>query len=291
MINVMKDYYPDPLNYIIVFEMPLVLNAAVKKIKFLTKSNMSEYVDDENRLECWGGQDTWEYKFEPESRHSNGLKEEGRKKTVTFAGSPMVASPSADSLGSALSSNSGGGSGGGGPQGVDLLHLTPAQEVVFSTSPLGDLTGKVSLTNTSGKPLGYKIKTTSPEKYRVRPSTGCISPGQSVTVEIHVSGQKEVSSLNRDKFLVTAVLLDREDIPAPQLTDALRTQTPDGQYRLRCNLAGAPETGSGIGQVFASPPPAAAPEDPARQVCEVANVSKKVAQLVEGQQQLAGQVK
>ena len=41
-------------------------------------------------------------RFEPESRQSNGSKEEGRKKTVTFAGSPMVASPSADSLGSAL---------------------------------------------------------------------------------------------------------------------------------------------------------------------------------------------
>jgi len=298
MINVMKDYYPDPLNYIIVFEMPWVLNAAfkiikawlppqaVKKIKFLTKSNMSEYVDDENRLECWGGLDTWEYKFEPEAR--NGLKEEGRKKTVTFAGSPMVASPSVDSLGSALSSNSAGGSGG--PQGVDLLYLSPAQEVVFSTSPLGDLTGKVSLTNTSGKPLGYKIKTTSPEKYRVRPSTGSISPGQSVTVEIHVSGQKEVASLSRDKFLVTAVLLDREDIPASQLADALRTQTPDGQYRLRCNLAGAPETGSGIGPIYASPLPAgaASPEDPARQV---ANVGKKLAQLVEGQQELAGQVR
>ena len=24
---------------------------------------MSEYVDDENRLECWGGLDTWEYKW------------------------------------------------------------------------------------------------------------------------------------------------------------------------------------------------------------------------------------
>merc|ERR1712210_395403 len=101
---------------------------------------------------------------------------------------------------------------------------------------------------------------------RVRPSTGSISPGQSVTVEIHVSGQKEVASLSRDKFLVTAVLLDREDIPASQLADALRTQTPDGQYRLRCNLAGAPETGSGIGPIYASPLPAgaASPEDPAR---------------------------
>ena len=141
---------------------------------------------------------------------------------------------------------------------------------------------------------------------RVRPSTGSISPGQSVTVEIHVSGQKEasskfskivditfdqVASLSRDKFLVTAVLLDREDIPASQLADALRTQTPDGQYRsicwswwsaqcsnnvvfrLRCNLAGAPETGSGIGPIYASPLPAgaASPEDPARQVWEGTN--------------------
>ena len=36
--------------------------AAVKKIKFLTKSNMGEYVDEENRLEAWGGADSWEYK-------------------------------------------------------------------------------------------------------------------------------------------------------------------------------------------------------------------------------------
>ena len=38
--------------------------------------------------------------------------------------------------------------------------------MVFSASPLGDLTGRVALTNTSGRNLGYKIKTTSPEKYR-----------------------------------------------------------------------------------------------------------------------------
>ena len=36
MINTMKDYYPDPLNYIIVFEMPWVLNAAFKIIKVNT---------------------------------------------------------------------------------------------------------------------------------------------------------------------------------------------------------------------------------------------------------------
>lgn len=63
IIGMLKDYYPWMVNYILVFEMPWVLNAAwkvikawlpaaaVKKIKFLTKSNMGEYITDDNRLE------------------------------------------------------------------------------------------------------------------------------------------------------------------------------------------------------------------------------------------------
>ena len=35
MINTMRDFYPNPLNYILVFEMPWVLNAAFKIIKVL----------------------------------------------------------------------------------------------------------------------------------------------------------------------------------------------------------------------------------------------------------------
>lgn len=312
MINTMKDFYPDPLNYILVFEMPWVLNAAfkiikawlppaaVKKIKFLTKSNMSEYVDDENRLEAWGGQDSWEYKWEPENKLSNGV--EARKKTVTFAGSALAPSNSADSLGSALSSGSSGPAASGqpgpqqGPQGTDLLRLTPPQEVVFSPSQLGDLTGKVTLSNTSGRPLGYKIKTTSPEKYRVRPSTGSLASGQSVTVEIHVSSSqaKEPSTLLRDKFLVTAVLLDREDTPGPQLAEALRTTAPDGQYRLRCQLAGVAgeqNSSQGPAPVYSShaiPTSPPQPEDPVRQV---AIIGRKVAQLVEGQEQISSQLR
>ena len=46
--------------------------AAVKKIKFLTLSNMNEYVNDENRLEEWGGTDTWQYSWVPESATTEG---------------------------------------------------------------------------------------------------------------------------------------------------------------------------------------------------------------------------
>lgn len=161
-------------------------------------------------------------------------------------------------------------------------------QVVFSASPLGDLTGRVALTNTSGKPLGYKIKTTSPEKYRVRPSTGCLGPGAAVTVEIHVSGQaRDTATLGRDKFLVTAVLLEKEDTPPAALAEALRTTTPDGQYRLRCQLAGAPEHHAPAPHL-SSPPAPPVPEDPARQL---ASIGRRVGQLVEGQEQLAGQLR
>jgi len=78
MIKVFTDYYPDVLNYILVFEMPWLLNAAwkiikgwmpaagVKKIKMLTKSNLHEFVAPDQALVAWGGKDSWEYKFQEE---------------------------------------------------------------------------------------------------------------------------------------------------------------------------------------------------------------------------------
>ncbi|XP_059088816.1 motile sperm domain-containing protein 2-like isoform X1 [Tigriopus californicus] len=75
MIGVFKDYTPWNLNYILVYDMPWVLNAAwkvikswlpasaVKKIKFLNKQNIGEYVNSNQRFTAWGGSDPWEYEF------------------------------------------------------------------------------------------------------------------------------------------------------------------------------------------------------------------------------------
>ena len=212
---------------------------------------------------------------------------------MTFANpTPVMAqSPSQDSLGSALSQTSNNPSGQ-----VDILRLSPGQEVgrvvklffilllfqvVFSNTGAGDLAGRVQIQNISSKVVGYKIKTTSPEKYRVRPSTGSLSPGLTATVEIHVSGGQATStpsSLVRDKFLITAVFLESSELGQQQLADALKTSKPDGQYRLRCQLAGnlseqsgGPQLGglgqglgTGVGQVET---------DGSRQV---ANILKKV---------------
>jgi len=260
MIGALKDYYPDPLNYILVFEMPWVLNAAfkviktllppaaVKKIKFVNKTNMDEFVNGDNQLEEWGGTNPWQYQFEEEITQ-NGSKDSGFKdiredvckKMVTFASqSPNLV------LASPLSHMSGVGNIAASSQ-VDILRISPGQEVTFSNTVAGDLMGKIQIQNISTKVVGYKIKTTSPEKYRVRPSTGILGPGQSATVEMNVSGGYAMtpSSLVRDKFLVTAVILESSELGQQQLAEALKTSRPDGQYRLKCNLSGNVEDQDG----------------------------------------------
>ncbi|KAE9545090.1 hypothetical protein AGLY_000633 [Aphis glycines] len=80
LINLLKMYYPAFLNYIIIFEMPWVLNAAfkiiktwlpakaVKKIKFLSKHNLNEFVSKESIMVSWGGEDNYKFNFEPENK-------------------------------------------------------------------------------------------------------------------------------------------------------------------------------------------------------------------------------
>ena len=130
-----------------------------------------------------------------------------------------------------------------------LQGLTLILQVVFSATSAGDLSGKIQIQNISTQIVGYKIKTTSPEKYRVRPSTGSLTPGLTATVEIHVSGGQATipTSLARDKFLITAVFLESSELGQQQLAEALKTSRPDGQYRLRCQLGGSLAEQAGLG--------------------------------------------
>jgi len=268
IIGVFKDYYPWMLNYILVFEMPWVLNAAwkvikawlpaaaVKKIKFLNKNTMNEYIDDDNRRECWGGNDMWEYTFEPEiikpqlNGHPESIEDSDQRnpaesrKTVTFA--EVKSSASIDSLSSSIVSVT--------PTGPDILKLIPNHEVIFEPAANGDLMSRVQLINTSDKKVAFKIKTTSPEKYRVRPSSGLLSPSQETSVSLYVptghsGGNSPVAG--KDKFLITAVYVEEEDVSSSRLQEILKTKKADGHYRLRCHLAGqmtppqSPNPGSG----------------------------------------------
>lgn len=85
LIGLFKTYYPNYLNYIIIYEMPWVLNAAFKiiktwlpakaiqKIKFVNKVTLKDYVDPDNALVSWGGNDNFTFTFVPETQAAAGL--------------------------------------------------------------------------------------------------------------------------------------------------------------------------------------------------------------------------
>ena len=215
------------------------------------------------------------------------IKDETKKK-VTFA---MVQSPSQDSvasIGSSLSINNNNNTDGS--TGAGILVISPSHEVLFSPSAAtGDLTAKLQIQNVSQKPVGYKIKTTSPEKYRVRPSTGSLGPGLSASVEIHCSGSGASAAsgawtLVRDKFLITGIFLESPDISAQILQEALKSTKPECQHRLRCQVSGPPSAsaapGSQTGDAFSAHPGSSGlpglPVTELDQNRQMANIMKKV---------------
>lgn len=81
-----------------------------------------------------------------------------------------------------------------------------------------------------------QVKTTAPDKYRVRPSMSSLAPGASLVVEIYVPfalvGSPE--SLIRDKFLITAISVENEHLSQSQITEIVKVT--QAKCFLSCNV-------------------------------------------------------
>jgi len=68
----------------------------------------------------------------------------------------------------------------------------------------------LSLQNPSSDPVAFKVKTTAPKQYCVRPNSGRIEPGQHVEVQVLLQAMKEDPAPDakcRDKFLVQTIAI------------------------------------------------------------------------------------
>lgn len=65
----------------------------------------------------------------------------------------------------------------------------------------------------------WQMKTTSPEKFRVRPSAGCLTPGNSTTISVTLLPGFQLGGLSRDKFLVMSMPIESVDLSAQELTE------------------------------------------------------------------------
>jgi len=266
MIDILKDYYPYVLNYILVMDMPWVLNAAwkiikawlpagaVKKIKFVNKNTIDEFVPYDQKFVHWGGEDDWAYEFVDEKPQKSTLENsEPTEKTpidhqvltngfASEPNSPLVEKPiqeifqqtnhvesseisstmssatvsfSADSesckffcfcflnlvivfcdprsfLKYLLSDNA-------------EVDINPKDELVFLKGSKG-LMAAISITNRTSSLIAFKIKTTSPERYRVRPSLGLSTANGVTKIEVFYQPvnpeSDDYSDVLKDKFLI-----------------------------------------------------------------------------------------
>ncbi|XP_007052122.2 PREDICTED: vesicle-associated protein 1-3 isoform X1 [Theobroma cacao] len=89
----------------------------------------------------------------------------------------------------------------------DLINIQPT-ELKFPFELRKQSTCSMQLTNKTEKYVAFKVKTTNPKKYCVRPNTGVVLPGSTCNVTVTMQAQKEAppDMQCRDKFLLQSVV-------------------------------------------------------------------------------------
>lgn len=112
-----------------------------------------------------------------------------------------------------------------------VLHIEPGNELRFR-GPFNEVvTADLKLTNPSDKKVCFKVKTTAPKRYCVRPNSGVLDSKNSVTVSVMLQPfEYDPNEKNKHKFMVQTMFApgDKVDnleqlwkeIPADQLMDS-----------------------------------------------------------------------
>ncbi|CAN3356923.1 vesicle-associated membrane protein-associated protein Scs2p [Diutina catenulata] len=88
----------------------------------------------------------------------------------------------------------------------------------FQGSFTNQTTEYLTLTNNTRDPLAFKVKTTAPKLYCVRPNAGLVEPGEDVEISIILQGFSQPLPADykcKDKFLIVS-------LPAPEIRDSSR---------------------------------------------------------------------
>lgn len=110
-----------------------------------------------------------------------------------------------------------------------MVTLTPSKELVFNLDDIqrGKTNVSVSLTIDNPSPRDrvlFKIKTTKPHDYHVKPNSGIIPAGGSVLVNVSLLTDADnlagLEKAKEDKFLVQTIAESECDVPIPEVIPA-----------------------------------------------------------------------
>ncbi|WYZ41337.1 hypothetical protein EsH8_V_000232 [Colletotrichum jinshuiense] len=115
----------------------------------------------------------------------------------------------------------------------------------------------LKIKNPNQSPIAFKVKTTAPKQYCVRPNSGRVEPGQDVEVTVLLQAMKQEPPLDtkcRDKFLVQSVAItaDKEFASIANILDQTDKATLT-ERKIRVNWLAAEDQSPGASAVASTP--------------------------------------
>uniref|UniRef100_A0A8C5AVL7 Motile sperm domain containing 2 n=1 Tax=Gadus morhua TaxID=8049 RepID=A0A8C5AVL7_GADMO len=234
IINCFKIYYPKFLSKMIIVDMPWIMNAAwkivktwlgpeaVSKLKFSSRSEVQTFIDPEYLPLHMGGTDPFKYSYPPlpdedfltpvmengpivseddvESKEGQSEVKETLEASFNSEDSKKIGPRSALPDRNPTASES-----PLVPALIFCLSCSPAEELSFGSK---DTEKKclIILFNVTKNQVAFKVRTTAPEKYRVKPSSSSCEAGASVEILVSLHGGYTASL--QDRFLVMAAEME-----------------------------------------------------------------------------------
>ncbi|GAC76562.1 VAMP-associated protein [Moesziomyces antarcticus T-34] len=116
------------------------------------------------------------------------------------------------------------------------------------TGPLTQLVKRtLTVSNPNNQPVAFKVKTTAPKQYCVRPNSGRIEPGEKVEVQVLLQPMKEEppsSAKCRDKFLVQSTIItpDFETASLQEIWPVIEKENKSAIHEQKIRCAYLPAT-------------------------------------------------
>ncbi|XP_051564371.1 motile sperm domain-containing protein 2-like [Myxocyprinus asiaticus] len=244
---------------------------AISKLKFVSKSDIQMYIDPEHLPPHMGGRDQFKYSYPPlpDDDFQSPICENGPIVSEDESDIKDLESESKEALESSFNSEQ-----SIKPKKVNfhedslksddldradgsvrlraarkptstfkgtLMHISPAEELSFGAKET-EKKCLIILNNVTKNHVAFKVRTTAPEKYRVKPSNSSCEPGASVDIIVSLHGGFQASP--QDRFLVMAAEMESSAGAAiPDLAQFWKevSKSKIMEQRLRCHILESPK--------------------------------------------------
>ncbi|KAF9964923.1 phosphatidylinositol-binding protein scs2 [Mortierella alpina] len=121
------------------------------------------------------------------------------------------------------------------------IELDPSSQLSFRRPLTEAIKETLVIRNPTQLPIAFKVKTTAPKQYCVRPNSGRVEAGQELKVQVQMQAMKEDPPVDfkcKDKFLVQSVAItaERELLPPQDLWATIEREARDQirEKKIRC---------------------------------------------------------